>query len=82
MRIVRVRSTGIAKIGLAMLAAAAMSLMVTGEAAAKRSRHIAHRHVVSKRTRNAWVATPPQTTNLGSMRYYGGPKSPMWRETR
>jgi hypothetical protein len=80
MSIVRVRSTGIAKIGLAMLAAAAMSLMVPGEAAAKRSRHIAHHHVLSKQTKNAWVAMPPQTTRLGSMRYYGGPKSPMWRE--
>jgi hypothetical protein len=82
MRIVRVRSTGIAKIGLAMLAAAAMSLMVPGEAAAKRWRHIAHHHVWSKQTKNAQAAVLPRTTSLGSMRYYGGPKSPMWREVR
>jgi hypothetical protein len=67
---------------LVILAASAMSLMVPDEAAAKRSRHIAHHHVWSKQTKNARAAMPPQTTSLGSMRYYGGPKSPMWREVR
>jgi hypothetical protein len=56
--------------------------MVPDEAAAKRSRHIAHHHVWSKQTKNARAAMPPQTTSLGSMRYYGGPKSPMWREVK
>jgi len=79
MRIVQVHLTGIAKIGLVILAAVAM--MVPGEAAAKRSRHFAHHHhVLSRQTKNVQVAMPPQTTSLGSMRYYGGPKSPMWRE--
>ena len=78
-RIVRVRLTDIARIGFVMLAAA-MSLTVPGEARAKRWRHIAHHHVWSKHTKNALAAMPPQTTSLGSMRYYGGPKSPMWSD--
>jgi hypothetical protein len=81
-RIVRIRPKGIARIGLVILAVAAMSLTVPGEAAAKRWRHIAHHHVWSKQAKNAQAAMPPQTTSLGSMRYYGGPKSPMWREVR
>jgi len=56
MSIVRVRSTGIAKIGSAIVAVAAMSLMVPGEAAAKRWRHIAHHHVLSKQTKSAQSA--------------------------
>ena len=71
-----------ARIGRVILVVAAISLTVPGEAAAKRSRHIAHHHVWSKQTKNARAAMPPQTTSLGSMRYYGGPKSPMWREVR
>jgi hypothetical protein len=77
---VRVRSPGLAKTGLVIIAVAAMSLMVPGEAAARRSRHIAHYHVLSRQTKSAQTAVLPRTTGLGSMRYYGGPKSPMWRE--
>jgi hypothetical protein len=77
---VRVRSPGLAETGLVILAVAAMSLMVPGEASARRSRHIAHHHVLSKQTKRARTAMLPQTTPLGGMRYYGGPKSPMWRE--
>jgi uncharacterized membrane protein YjjB (DUF3815 family) len=80
MSIVRVRSPGLAKAGLLILAVAAVSLMVPGEAAARRSRHIAHHHALSKQTKSAQTAMLPQTTRLGSMRYYGGPKSPMWRQ--
>jgi hypothetical protein len=77
---VRVRSPGLAKTGLVILAVVAMSLTVPGEAAARRSRHIAHHHVFSKQTKSAQTAMLRQTTCLGSMRYYGGPKSPMWRQ--
>jgi hypothetical protein len=80
MSIVRVRSTGLARTGLVIVVVAAMSLMVPGEAAAKRSRHIARHHVFSKQTKSAQTAMLRQTACLGSMRYYGGPKSPMWRE--
>jgi hypothetical protein len=79
MSIVRVRSTGVARIRLVILAAA-ISLMVPGGAAAKRSRHIARHHAWSMQAKNAQVALRRPTTSLGSMRYYGGPKCPMWRE--
>ena len=50
-------------------------------AAAKR-----HNHVVYHHHRHVWVrmaqAPAPQAATLGPMRYYGGPKCPMWREAR
>jgi hypothetical protein len=49
------------------------------EAMAKHRKHVAHRHWTSVRV--AQIAPPPAAT-LGPMRYYGGPKSPMWREVR
>jgi hypothetical protein len=44
------------------------------------------KHVVHHHRRHASVqmvqAAAPQPTTFGPMRYYGGPKSPMWREVR
>ena len=63
----------------ALLAATAMAA-VSGDALARRG--VRHRTHLSKRhLRNHVVRdVPPQTTvNLAPMRYYGGPKSPMWR---
>jgi hypothetical protein len=77
---VRVRLIGIARIGFVVFAAGMMSVMVTGEAAAKHRRHVAHHHGLSKQTVNAQAAMLPQSASSGSMRYYGGPKSPMWRQ--
>jgi hypothetical protein len=79
---VRVRLIDIARIGFVVFAAGVMSVMVAGEAAAKHRRHVARYHGLSKQTVNAQAAMLPQTTSYGSMRYYGGPKSPMWREVR
>ena len=61
----------------AFLAAAMLVAAMPGEAAAGHIRHIAH-HGLHKQPR---VQTASDTgSNLGAMRYYGGPKSPMWRE--
>jgi hypothetical protein len=62
----------------ALLAAAAVAA-VSGDALARRGVHRAH---FSKRRLPADFVRddPSQTTvNLPPMRYYGGPKSPMWR---
>jgi hypothetical protein len=70
---------GIARIGFVVFAAG-VSGMVAGEAAAKHRRHVVHHHGLSKQTVNARAAVLPQSTSTGMMRYYGGPKSPMWRQ--
>jgi hypothetical protein len=78
---IRFHSTTGARIGF-VSATAILTAAMPGEAAPKYTKHAAHHHVVSKRTQNAQAALLPQTTSLGSMRYYGGPKSPMWREVK
>jgi hypothetical protein len=45
-----------------------------GEAVAKHRGHVA-RHPLEK---NIQTASVHETTRPASMRYYGGPKSPMW----
>jgi hypothetical protein len=63
----------------ALLAATAIAA-VSSDALARRGVH--HRARFGKRhLPNHFVRDdPPQTTvNLPPMRYYGGPKSPMWR---
>lgn len=79
---IRFHSATGARIEVVLLAIAILTAATPGEAAAKHRKHAAHHHAVSKRTQNAQAALFPQTTSLGSMRYYGGPKSPMWREVR
>jgi hypothetical protein len=62
----------------ALLAATAIAA-VSSDALARRGVHRAHlskRHLPAHFVRD----DPPQpTVNLPPMRYYGGPKSPMWR---
>jgi hypothetical protein len=103
-------------IRLVMLAAAAVSVVAPGAAAAKHRRHLGHAHRLRTRMPNPRIAclaqtgcpagmwrqggrksrigpemsanqpthevVLPQNAGPGSMRYYGGPKSPMWREVR
>jgi hypothetical protein len=68
------------------VAIVAVALLATGndEALARpHKRHLYCRHVVVERFRNHelgrlhLVSQPP--IRLAPMRYYGGPKSPMWR---
>jgi uncharacterized protein (UPF0333 family) len=65
-------------VGAVLLAAAIATLSVPCESAAKNA---AHHHKLTVPAQNA-QATMTESTNLGAMRYYGGPKSPMWRAVR
>jgi hypothetical protein len=66
-----------ARIGVFVPVAAVLSIGVCGDAAAKtHKRHLhAHRSVAESSAQ----LVPQQQVRLGAMRYYGGPKSPMWR---
>ena len=69
----RARSAGF---GFAVLAVTVLGLGFSGTAFAKHKRHL---HVYSHASvgdANAELVAPAQS---GAMRYYGGPKSPMWR---
>jgi hypothetical protein len=78
---------------IALLAAVSFGVMTAfcGDAVAKHGHHLRHRHLQHRR-KLAWyahrtlssdseaaqVAWSP-SARLRPMRYYGGPKSPMWR---
>jgi hypothetical protein len=65
-----------ARIGFAALVAAIVTAGFSGNALAA---HKGHRHVHSAVYQSQAQLVSPQPTQLGPMRYYGGPKSPMWR---
>ena len=62
------------RIGLVALAAVVLTAGLCGDAAAKAGKPLV----------NNETAKPVQVAaqQPGQMRYYGGPKSPMWREVR
>jgi hypothetical protein len=67
-----------------MLFAAVLVAGTGGEALAKSGkRHLHARHVVAMRSGKDTAArlqlVSQQPVRLGPMRYFGGPKSPMWR---
>jgi len=68
----------LARVGVVLFAAAIAMASVPGEAAAK---HFKHHRALSGEAQNAQAAMT-ESSHLGAMRYYGGPKSPMWREVR
>jgi len=73
-----------ARIGLLTLATAMIvTVGLAGDAAARHRLHTAHFHRLNN-TRAQYVQSVPVQENAGPavMRYYGGPKSPMWREVR
>jgi hypothetical protein len=51
------------------------------EAATGHIKHRAHHQASILHVQNA-QASLNQSQHLGTMRYYGGPKSPMWREVQ
>jgi hypothetical protein len=68
-----------ARIGFVTLMAAILTVGIGGDAFAmilKAHRH-AHARSVAYASRAQLVSEQP--VRLGPMRYYGGPKSPMWR---
>jgi hypothetical protein len=82
MKIIRFQSTRCVRIGFVMLGAAMTTAAIPGEAGARHWRHAARAHGLHRQIQNAQAALLPQTSSPGSMRYYGGPKSPMWREVK
>jgi hypothetical protein len=80
----RHRLTG--RISLIALIAATVIVAIPGDAFARHGMHHAHgmrhahygRHVLHARAAVPNDVVQP-TTSLPPMRYYGGPKSPMWR---
>jgi hypothetical protein len=69
-----------ARIGFAILVATAMTAGICGDAIAKVHKGRLHARSVTSESRVQLVSQDP--VRLGPMRYYGGPKSPMWREVR
>jgi hypothetical protein len=77
-------ATSIARMVLAIMIGALLALGICGDAVAKTGKR--HWHAYSHATEgrgqiSAKRAQPvsQQQARLGPMRYYGGPKSPMWR---
>jgi hypothetical protein len=65
-----------ARIGFATLVAAIVTAGFSGNALAA---HKGHRHVHSSAYESQAQLVSQQPAQPGPMRYYGGPKSPMWR---
>jgi hypothetical protein len=74
MTTIKARNAGL---GLA-LAVTVLTSGFSGEALAKHRRHLHVYSHASVSEANAQLASPAPVTT-GQMRYYGGPKSPMWR---
>jgi hypothetical protein len=71
------------RIGFLTLAAAMIvAAGLADDAAARHRVHTAHFRALNARAQ--YVQSVPVQQNAGpmAMRYYGGPKSPMWREVR
>jgi hypothetical protein len=67
------------RIGSAAVIASILIVGICGEAAAKTHRtHIRHLQARSLLLESR-AQLVPQPASPGAMRYYGGPKSPMWR---
>jgi hypothetical protein len=71
----------LARVGVVLSAAAIAMASVPGEASAKHLKHVAHHRASSPNVQNAQAAMT-DGSHLGAMRYYGGPKSPMWRSVQ
>ena len=69
-----------ARIGFVILVAAAMTAGICGDAVAKVHKGRLHaRRSISESHAQLVLQEPVRP---GPMRYYGGPKSPMWRQVR
>jgi hypothetical protein len=69
----------VARIGSVLIGTALAVATVPSEAAAEHAKHVVHRRALSLDVQNA-RASLNESSRQGAMRYYGGPKSPMWRE--
>jgi hypothetical protein len=66
------------RIGFVILVATILTVGIYGDATANEGKKRAQDGKAAERLRLA----SSQTARLGPLRYYGGPKSPMWREVR
>jgi hypothetical protein len=72
--------TRIARLGILIVVGAILAIATSGEVAAKhRKGHLHYAHVHHWIAGSHAQALPQKPVRLGAMRYYGGPKSPMWR---
>jgi hypothetical protein len=72
--------TRIARWGFVVVLGAILAVATSGEAAAKhRKGHLHYAHVHHSIEGSHAQLLPQQPARPGAMRYYGGPKSPMWR---
>ena len=76
----------VARCGFAVLFGALLTSVVSGEALARHHSghlharlHVHHGFAGSHFAGSHAELVAPQPSQLGAMRYYGGPKSPMWR---
>jgi hypothetical protein len=75
--------TASARMGFFTLAAAIiLAAGLVSEARASHKVHTAHFHGLNARAHHIQSALVQENAGLGAMRYYGGPKSPTWREVR
>ena len=75
--------TASARMGFFTLAAAMiLAAGLVSEAEASHKVHAAHFHGLNARAQYTQTALVQENAGLGAMRYYGGPKSPAWREVR
>jgi poly(3-hydroxybutyrate) depolymerase len=73
----------IARIGfLALAAAMILTAGLAGDAAARHRVHTAHFRGLNARAQYVQSVPVQESEGPAVMRYYGGPKSPMWREVR
>lgn len=80
-------NTRSAQIGFVALAVTILTAGLCGEAAARSHKGWLHAHGFVSESSEREPAERIQLASqqpawLGPMRYYGGPKSPMWREVR
>jgi hypothetical protein len=68
------------RIGFVTLAVTILIAGFCGDASAKA--HKGRLHVSNSVHESNAQLVSPQPAQFGQMRYYGGPKSPMWREVR
>jgi hypothetical protein len=69
-----------ARFGFVTLVATVLTAGICSDAVAKAHKGRLHAYSPVSESRAEFVAQQP--AQLGPMRYYGGPKSPMWREVR
>ena len=73
--------TTMVRMGFVIVVGAITAIATSGEAAAKhRKAHLHHANAHHRTFAESHAEVlPQQPARLGALRYYGGPKSPMWR---